>query len=336
MVIDLIPDREPATLKRWLADHPDIEIIARDRGGGYAKAAAQACPDAEQVTDRWHLMENSSAAFLMAVKRRMRSIRAAFGQAIPDQATLTAAERLQHEGWKRRKADEDAIRVLQDEGIGIKEIVRRTGRSRKLVREVVRGGSTDPFRPRASSLEPWLDRLQTEWYAGCHNGAELWRRLRAAGFPGSLRVVGEWATRRRHDDRDASPARCPAPRALARLLSSARDKLTRNEAIIVAVTERVVPELVTARRIVDEFQDLIRKRQVDGLALWIERAVSSPVASFAKGIEADYAAVAAAITSRRSNGQTEGTICRLKSLKRQIYGRTDIDLLRARLVPIAA
>ena len=143
MVIDLLPDREPATLKRWLADHPGIEIIARDRGGGYAKATAQACPNAEQVADRWHLMENSSAAFLMAVKRRMRSIRAAFGQAIPDQATLTAAERLQHEGWKRRKAEEDTIRALHAEGIGIKEIVRRMGRSRKLVREVVRGGHTE-------------------------------------------------------------------------------------------------------------------------------------------------------------------------------------------------
>ena len=336
MVIDLLPDREPATLKRWLADHPGIEIIARDRGGGYAKAAAQACPDAEQVADRWHLMENSSAAFLMAVKRRMRSIRAAFGQAIPDQATLTAAERLQHEGWKRRKAEEDTIRALHAEAIGIKEIVRRTGRSRKLVREVVRGGHTDPFRPRASSLEPWLDRLQTEWEAGCHNGAELWRRLRAAGFPGSLRVVAEWATRRRRDDRDASPSRCPAPRGLARLLSSARDKLTRNEAIIVAIAERAVPELVTARGIVDEFQDLIRKRQTGGLAAWVERALASPVASFAKGIEADYAAVTAAITSPWSNGQTEGTICRLKSLKRQMYGRANIDLLRARLMPIAA
>jgi transposase len=189
---------------------------------------------------------------------------------------------------------------------------------------------------RASSLEPWLDRLQTEWEVGCQNGAELWRRLRAAGFPGSLRVVAEWATRRRRDDRDASPSRCPAPRALARLLSSAREKLTRNESIIVAITERAVPELVTARRIIDEFQDLIRKHHADGLAAWLERALSSPVARFAKGIEADCPAVTAAFASPWSNGQKEGTICRLKSLKRQMYGRANIDLLRVRLMPIAA
>lgn len=79
-----------------------------------------------------------------------------------------------------------------------------------------------------------------------------------------------------------------------------------------AIAERAVPELVAARRVIDEFRDLIRKRQTGGLAAWLERALASPVASFAKGIEADYAAVTAAITSPWSNGQTEGTICRLK------------------------
>jgi len=55
-----------------------------------------------------------------------------------------------------------------------------------------------------------------------------------------------------------------------------------------------------------------------------------------KCIEADYAAVTAAITSPESNGQTEGTICQLKSMKRQMYGSANIDLLRARSMPIAA
>ncbi len=48
-----------------------------------------------------------------------------------------------------------------------------------------------------SSLEPWLTQLDEAWSGGCRNGAELWRRLRLAGFGGSLRVVTEWATRRR-------------------------------------------------------------------------------------------------------------------------------------------
>uniref|UniRef100_A4X034 Transposase n=1 Tax=Cereibacter sphaeroides (strain ATCC 17025 / ATH 2.4.3) TaxID=349102 RepID=A4X034_CERS5 len=74
-------------------------------------------------------------------------------------------------------------------------------------------GRREPvFRVRQHSLEPWLPRLDTEWTAGCRNGADFWRRMQAAGFRGSLRVVTQWATRRRRAEtsRSALPARCPA------------------------------------------------------------------------------------------------------------------------------
>lgn len=334
-VIDLLPDREPATVAAWLAARPSVEIIARDRGGGYGAAAAQGRPEAIQVADRWHLMENASAAFLMAVRRRMRDLRRAFGQETLDLAMLTAAERIQFDGWRRRAAEAEAIRALHAEGLGLKEIARRTGRSRKLVRDVVRGGAAEPFRPRASSLDPWLDRLAAEWSGGCRNGTELWRRLRGVGFPGSLRVVTEWATRRRRDEDAGAPPRCPAPRALARLLTTARDRLTQAEALIVATVERAAPEIVAARDGADAFHALIRKRDAAGLDAWIETALASPVASFAKGVAADRAAIAAAIAQPWSNGQTEGQICRLKTLKRQMGGRANIDLLKARMMRAA-
>jgi transposase len=65
-VVDLLPDREPATVEAWLAHHPEICVISRDRGGRYGRAARRAAPQAVQVADRWHLMENASAAFLEA------------------------------------------------------------------------------------------------------------------------------------------------------------------------------------------------------------------------------------------------------------------------------
>jgi transposase len=74
-IATLLPDREPATAQAWLAAHPTIAIVARDRGGGYGEAAAKALPHAIQVADRWHLMENASRAFLDAVRKSMRQIR---------------------------------------------------------------------------------------------------------------------------------------------------------------------------------------------------------------------------------------------------------------------
>ena len=165
----------------WLAEHPSIAVIARDRGAGYKQAAAEGLPDAVQVADRWHLMENASAAFLNAVRRSMHAIRKAVGVGTVDPASLSAAERRQHSGWLLREAENASILALAAQGVAIKEIMRRMDKSRGLVRQVLRGARTDMFRSRMSSLDPFLTRLETAWAEGRHNGAALWRAMKARG-----------------------------------------------------------------------------------------------------------------------------------------------------------
>jgi transposase len=335
--IALLPDREPATAKAWLSEQPQIAVVARDRGGYYALAATEALPRATQVADRWHLMENASRAFLDAIRKSMREIRRVIGAATIDPKLLTAAERLQYEGYLRREEVNGVILEMAKNGIKIKEIARRTGYSRGLVRKVIRGQRSDVFRVRESSLELYLQWLEEQWASGLHNAAELWRRLKTQGFRGSLRVVNEWATRRRRAEAaDASNlTRTPSARTIARLMSFGRDRLSKSETMTVAVIEGGVPPLVEAREIIADFQAMIRKRSLADLEPWLERARASLVASFANGVTKDLDAVRAAITSSWSNGQTEGQITKLKLVKRQMYGRGKLDLLQARLTGAA-
>jgi transposase len=111
-----------------------------------------------------------------------------------------------------------------------------------------------------------------------------------------------------------------------------RDTLTKAETVTVAAIEAGAPALVEAREIIAEFHMMIRRQAAVRLLRWIERGRASLVASFTSGVAKDEAAVPAAIILPWSNGQTEGQITRLKLVRRQMYGRGNIDLLQARLI----
>lgn len=118
-ILKLLPDREPATVVAWLKAHASVEVVARDRGGGYGEALARALPAVQQVADRWHLMENASRAFLDAVRGAMRRIRLVIGAAIIDPSLLSSAERLQYEGWARRRDTNDAVLAMREDAQSI-------------------------------------------------------------------------------------------------------------------------------------------------------------------------------------------------------------------------
>ncbi len=93
-----------------------------------------------------------------------------------------------------------------------------------------------------------------------------------------------------------------------------------------------MPALTATRVLVDRFIDMVRNARGGELVTWLDAAQGGMIASFARGLQNDCAAVSAALRELWSNRQTVGQINRLKTLNRQIYGRANIDLLKARLV----
>jgi transposase len=344
-VVDLLPDRRAGTLIAWLRDRPGVEVISRDRGGTYADAARRGAPEAVQVSDRWHLLENCSRALLDVVRRRRAEVRAAAWEGAVQTETapalpppMTSAERRHWERWRRQRDTYDEVVRLRREGLPIKEIVRRLGIGRNTARRWLRGSTPDPFRPRRSVLEPHRAMLERRWAEGCHNGAQLWRELRDAGFRGGLRVVTEWATRQRLAGRPGRPGSsfaAPPLRRVARMLTADPSTLQEEERQYLGRLLATSAPLALARDLALRFAAIVRERREGDLDRWLADAAGSEMRSFADGLRQDEAAVRAALELPWSNGQTEGQITRLKLVKRQMFGRAKLDLLRARVLEAA-
>ena len=95
------------------------------------------------------------------------------------------------------------------------------------------------------------------------------------------------------------------------------------------------PPLALVRDLALRFTAMVRERQAGALERWLTDADGSELSSFTTGLRQDEAAVRAALELPWSNGQAEGQITRLKLIKRQMYGRANHDLLRARVLHAA-
>jgi transposase len=193
---------------------------------------------------------------------------------------------------------------------------------------------------RSSLLQPYVSYLQDRWQAGCTNFAQLTREIRALGYSGSGSLVSQALLPWR-------PPRLPqAPkqrRGRPRKRSYSVRWLCLRPPAQLEPDERVALDQVLAEdeevargyHLLQQFRRVVADRSVAALDRWLTDAEASelaPFVSLATGLREDRVAVEAALKLPWSNGPTEGTVTRIKLVKRQGYGRAKRDLLRCRLI----
>ncbi len=119
------------------------------------------------------------------------------------------------------------------------------------------------------------------------------------------------------------------------MMTTERDHLSADDARLIVTIEKAAPDLLATRDLIDQFHAMIRKRKADHLDAWIKAAKAGLLESLARGITTDRDAVHAALNEPWSNGQAEGQVTKLKLVRRQMYGRAKLDLLRARVMEAA-
>lgn len=346
--VDLLPDRTSATFAAWLTTHPGVEIISRDRGKDYAEGGRRGAPDAVQVADRWHLFKNLGDVLERVLTREYGRLRAAAAKVHEEQhieplpeRPLTRSERERVERRAVRIQRYEIVRELKAQGHSISAIARTTGLAWNTVHKLVQ---TETFperalrRPSPVSIIPYDGYLRTRWQEGCHNTQQLWRELRDQGYAGSnqtvRRYVAPWHLTDPALSSGTSAIQPYSPRHATWLLMQPPDALTAEETAYLQHLQTDAP-LADLYDLVQTFCRMVRDRDVACLNVWLGAAQNSgfrELRGVAVHLQQDHAAVAAALATSWSNGQTEGQVNRLKALKRQMYGRANLDLLQRRFL----
>ncbi len=350
--VDVLPDREAATLTRWLVSHPGVEVICRDRASAYAEGSRLGAPAAVQVADRWHVWHNLCEAVDKCVARHSSHLREPAH--VPTRAaTAAAAAELErtartgkpagsaHRYTDRTRDRHHTVHELLDRGHSQRAVAKELGLSRGTVRRFARAEtadelSTGKWQGLPSILDPFKPYLHTRWQEGCTNARTLFEEIKAAGFSGQCTIVREYLRPLRSGlDPAGRAAKPPSVREVTGWMTRHPDSLTSEETLKIKGILTRCPQLNTAADQVRSFAQMMRDRTGHRLTEWLDQAHATDLPelqSFVSGVRSDLGAVTAGLTLPFSSGAVEGQVNRIKMLKRQMFGRAGVDLLRKRIL----
>jgi transposase len=367
--VALLNDREADTLATWLRAHAGIRVIARDRMKAYSDGARTGAPQATQVADRFHLLQNLAEALDQVFSAHGNALKAvsdtlsrtpilqADGRTavpVPPSAPSLLEQTRAAQRRARRLATYDHVWMLHRQGWSPRAIAQQLGMGRWTVVRYLRTPTFPERKGRndkgKSLLTPYKEYILQRWNAGCRDALQLFRAIQRRGYTGSYPTVARYTQRLRQAQglrpreqrpgqtlpRVAERQRQPlTTRRATRVVLKRPMKHTDEDAHLVAQLTAEHSTLAMAIALAQDFAEIVRARQADRFDSWLDRATASgvaPLRRFATGLRGDYEAVKAGLTLPWSNGPVEGQINRLKMLKRSMFGRAKIDLLSRRFL----
>jgi transposase len=349
-ITDVLPDRETQTVKKWLEDHPGAAVICRDRGTGYGSACRQGAPDAIQVADRWHLLHNlgdavrkAAAAALAGHQHQHQEQQEQIGKAPPpappEPEPPRAAEIRQLHAAVHRLAGSGATKPAIARQLGICKLTVTKYAAAATAAELI------PAR-QPSALDPYKDYLIRRWNDGARDARALAAEISQHGYQASDQQVRRFLRPFRDlpANAPAPPAPLPAARDITRWIMTAPANLAAEDAAALAAITAKIPRIAVITGLARSFADITAALNAtaispatgkETLQTWLEAAENSGIgklASFATGIRQDYDAVRNGLSLPWNSGKVEGTVCKIKKIKRLVYGRASFPLLRKLLL----
>jgi transposase len=345
-IIDLLPVREAETVEKWLKQYPKIEVVSRDRYINYATRVSKALPEAQQVADRWHLIKNLGEAVKKVLERTQGTLKQkAKLLSVPKPSAQELkpymSEKTQQTLAKKQSLIDEAKRQHK-EGIGIRAISRTLQINRATVRKYLQMEAalpkSSPLRTKIFLYEDYIRNA-----VATRPGIlikDLYEDIKALGYEGKITQgyvnISKYVEKH---EKIKYPKDLPLaywrPAQVSLLLYRNANELHNKDKDLLEYLIKESTEIETCYCLFQRFRAMLESKDGNVLRKWVDDAVAASIKelrSFGQGILSDFSAVQNAVSLPWSNGQVEGQVNKLKMLKRQIYGRASINLLRKRLV----
>lgn len=364
--IDLLASRESIDLKEWLNKYPNVKIVTRDRASSYSSAIKEVCPDAIQVADRFHLLMNLSDAldkYFKSVWPEIKSLiknktdevtKIPASNILPDEkedsGSNTAIPEIEPTHTGQRIDTFTKVKELQTKGISTRRISKVLGISRNTVRSYFSQESLSPrIRSKSTNIASFTKLILTRLKSGSCNIKSIIDEIIVLGFTGgrtqayyNINIIRREYKNDIPDftgiNQNAIPFIKPlSSRKLAKYIDVCiKDITDMDERVYMETLLDNTLEFRIVRKLVQIFKTML-KRGSGNIQRWINFIKRSKrklagLKTFANGLMQDIKAVENGIKLPWSNGAVEGHVNRIKSIKRQMYGRAGFELLRRKVI----
>jgi transposase len=336
--VDLVDGRDGDMLAAWLGERPLPEIICRDRAGGYAEGARQGAPAALQVADRFHLWRNLGQAVEKDVSAARGDLAAAMAAEAWSNQTGDAPVVVNRHELKvvtRTRRHHAAVHELLGQGHSKAAIARQLSLHPATVRKFANATTVDGLiaknQQRSSILDGYHEHLHRRWNDGIRNATQLIREITQMGYTGTEQQVQRYVRRFRTGPSQTAvpPPRPPSVRDITRWIMSDPGNLGKDDTAELRAIRNRSKELNRLTGHVKDFAVMMTQLEGHRLDAWIitvEKDSLTALASFARNLRRDIDAVRNGLTLPYNSGPVD----RIKMLKRQMFGRANLDLLRKR------
>ena len=360
--LEFVPSRDAEEVARRLLLYPNLRYVTRDRGRCYIAAIRELNrliarqngetgghrPFVEDIADKFHIMENLSAAVFPELAKQYEDfVQKAAGQradswhpggddswmldAIYGYATSLADKRSldRQAEWKR------VMKMYVRQGSSIPEIATETGMKSQKVKRYIESDYESLMGEEQRYIFRNAVTISREMrWAGAFAAEKLAMRLpEGKEHAGLLKALEQYMIRKLDGMRRKHLRRCSSAEYVKEQQRMLWRALFRSD---FEVKSEVLADFLqkehvqTARYLCQTFRNMLAGENKYELYRWIDTACmlgSKSIRTFAEGVRNDYAAIKRAIGHQYNNGLLEGTVCKIKAIKRIMYGRASFKLL---------